>query len=120
MNTILLLQISVSISQPDDICSDQFCEDPPLTLSTSQLVFDIVDGVSWSGITLDITSIFELGAEYFIVWVGGNIVDDNVLAVIGDLVDDELGLSTAHAKVVECSDALILDSNSIFKVDISN
>jgi len=83
-----------------------------LALSTSQLVFDIVDGVSWSGIALDITSIFELGAEDFIVWVGGNLLDDDVLAVVGDLVDDELGLSTTHAKVVEYSDALIVDRNS--------
>lgn len=36
-------------------------------------------------------------------------VDNNVLLVIGDLVDDVLGLALAQAELIECRQALILD-----------
>lgn len=34
-------------------------------------------------------------------------IDNDLLLVIGDLVDDELHLALAHTQLVECRDALI-------------
>lgn len=39
-------------------------------------------------------------------------VDNNVLLVIGDLVDDVLGLALAETELVECRQALILDGDT--------
>jgi hypothetical protein len=48
-----------------------------------------------------------------------NLVDNNALLVIGDLVDDELGLAVAQTELVECSDALILNLNTIYRLSES-
>jgi hypothetical protein len=42
-----------------------------------------------------------------------NLIDDDLLAVIGDLEDDELGLAAAHTEVVECCDAIIVDGDTV-------
>lgn len=39
-------------------------------------------------------------------------VDNDVLLVIGDLVDDVLGLALAQAELVECLQALVLDGDA--------
>jgi hypothetical protein len=48
-----------------------------------------------------------------------NLVDNNALLVIGDLVDDEFGLAVAQTELVECSDALILNLNTVYRLSTS-
>lgn len=45
-----------------------------------------------------------------------NLVDNDALLVVGDLVDDELGLAVAQTELVECSDALILNLNTVYRL----
>lgn len=84
----------------------------PLALTTSEFILDIVDGVPGSRAALGILGGLEFAPEHLVVWVLRDLIDDNLLAVVGDLEDDELGLSPAHAEVVECRDALIIDRDS--------
>jgi hypothetical protein len=84
----------------------------PLALTASEFVLDIIDSVSGCGVTLVVLGGLELGPEHLVVWVLRDLVDDNLLAVVRDLEDDELGLSAAHAEIIECRDALIIDRDS--------
>lgn len=45
-----------------------------------------------------------------------NLVDNDALLVVGDLVDNELGLAVAQTELVECSDALILNLNTVYRL----
>lgn len=96
-----------------DLVQSRSCHGVPLALTTTKLVLDVVDSVSGGRLALVVLGVLELAAEDLVVGVLRNLVDDDLLAVVRDLEDDELGLSPAHAEVVECSDALIVDANSV-------
>ena len=55
----------------------------------------------------------ERGPEYFVVGILRDFIDDNFPPVVGNLEDDELGLSPAHAEVIEGGDAFIIDCDSV-------
>ena len=87
----------------------------PLALASS-VVFDIVDGISATD-ALVASSVLalcveELLAEDGVVGLSGRVLDDNLLPVVRDLVDDPLG-RLAELEVVECSDALGCDGNTV-------
>lgn len=84
----------------------------PLALA-GNLVLDIVDSVTRGGAALAVLGIGELVAEDLVVLVLADGVYDDRLLVIGDLVDDVLGLAVAPAEVLEGSDAVILDLNTV-------
>lgn len=87
----------------------------PLALTATEIILDIVDCITRSGITLAILGSLEFATEDLVVLFLRDLVDDNLPLVISDLEDDELGLGglvAAHAEVVECSDALICDRDT--------
>lgn len=88
----------------------------------ASIVLDIVDGVAATD-TLDTLAILALGAdqllaEGFVVVIGGGLLDNNLLPVIGDLVDDPLG-ALAELEVVEGLDALGSDGDTGGRVSIA-
>lgn len=91
-------------------------DDAPLALTTTKIILNIVDRVPGCRAALAVTGTVKLGAEDLVVLVLANLIDNNLLLVIGDLEDDELGLAVAHAEIVECSDALILDGNTVNEI----
>lgn len=84
----------------------------PLALTTAKLVLDIVDSVPGGRAALGVLGGLQLAPEDLVVGLGGDLVDDDLLAVVRDLEDDELGLPPAHAEVIEGGDALIVDGDS--------
>lgn len=84
----------------------------PLALTAAEVVLNVVDGVPGSGTTLAVLGSSELLTENLVVLVMTDSVDNNVLLVIGDLVDDVLGLALAQTELVECRQALVLDGNT--------
>ena len=91
-------------------CLNRGCA--PIALATAELVLNVVDGVPRSGTTLAVHGGSELLAENLVVLVVTDGVDNDVLLVIGDLVDDVLGLALAQAELVECLQALVLDGDA--------
>lgn len=91
----------------------------PLALTATKVVLDVVDSETGHGGAVGVLSRIELAAEDLVVLVVANLVDNNALLVIGDLVDDELGLALAQTELVECSDALILNLNTAYRLSIS-
>lgn len=84
----------------------------PLALA-GELVFDVVDSEARSRSVQAVLGLGELVAEDLVIrLVLADGVYDNLLLVVGDLVDDELGLAVAPAELLECGDALILDLDS--------
>lgn len=66
-----------------------------------------------------VSGVLEIGAEHLIVVVLADLIDDDVLLVVGDLVDDILDLALAQAKLVELGDAFILDRNTGDRISIN-
>jgi hypothetical protein len=84
----------------------------PLALA-GQLVFDVVDSEARSRSAQAVLGLGELVAENLVIrLVLADGVYDNLLLVVGDLVDDEIDLAVASAELLECEVALILDLDS--------
>lgn len=87
----------------------------PLALALG-LVFDIVDSVSATLALLSFPVLAlcaqELLSECGVVVDGGGFLNNNLLPVIGDLVDDPLG-RLSKLEVVECRDALRGDGDTM-------
>ena len=124
MKMILLLQTRVESANHSSLISIHPCtivsrEDSvvPLALAATEIELDVVDSITRSGVALVVTSGLEMRAEDLVVGVLRDLVDDDLLLVVGDLEDDELGLgrlaTSAHAEFVECINALIGDGNTI-------
>lgn len=96
----------------------QRTENIPLAL-TLGLVFHIVDGVSATHALLSspvlALCVQELLPECRVVGNGRGLLDNNLLPVIGDLVDDPLG-GLAELEVVEGGNALGRNGNTAVKV----
>ena len=80
-----------------------------LALAVGSVVLDVVDGVATAnaGVALAVIALGadELLAESLVVVLARLLLDDNLLVVIGDLVDDPLE-ALAELELVEGSDAL--------------
>lgn len=96
------------------------CYSAPLALAVGQLILDVVHSVAGSGAVHAVLGTGELLTEGLVVLFLANGVYDNLLLVVGDLVDDELGLAVAPAEVLECGDALILDLDTAGKEGVNN
>jgi len=83
-----------------------------LALTTAQFILDIIDRISGSRVALGILYGLELAPECFVVGILRCLIDDNFLPVVGNLEDNELGLSPAHAELIEGVDAFIMDCDS--------
>ena len=86
-----------------------------VALSAVLVKLDIVHSVA-AAETLDTSLVLALGAdqlltESFVVVLGGSLLNNNLLVVVGDLEDDPLG-ALAELEVVECSDAVGVDGNT--------
>lgn len=86
-----------------------------VALSTVLVKLDIVHGVAAAD-TLNTSLVLALGAdqllaESLVVVLGGRLLDNDLLVVVGDLEDDPLG-ALAELEVVECSDALGSDGDT--------
>lgn len=86
-----------------------------LALAAGSVVLDVVDGVAAAN-ALDTLAILALGvdqllAESVVVGLGGGLLDDDLLPVIGDLEDDPLQ-ALAELELVEGSDALGSDGDT--------
>jgi hypothetical protein len=80
-----------------------------LALAAGSVVLDVVHGVTATD-TLDTLAVLALGAdqllaESVVVGLGGGLLDDNLLPVIGDLEDDPLE-ALAELELVESLNAL--------------
>lgn len=88
-----------------------------LALTALCLVLDIEHGVSASNALFTLLvlalGVQELLSELGVVWVGGGLLNNNLLPVVGDFVDDPLG-GLAELEVVEGLDALGCDGNAVF------
>lgn len=86
-----------------------------VTLALTGVVLDVVDGVAATDarVALPVVAlgVEQLLAELLVVVVGGGLLDDNLLPVVGDLVDDPLG-ALAQLQVVEGGDTLGSDGNT--------
>lgn len=86
-----------------------------VALALTGVVLDIVDGVAATEALVALLVLAlggdELLAEGVVVVVGGGLLNDNLLPVVGDLVDDPLG-ALAQLQVVEGSDTLGSDGNT--------
>lgn len=91
----------------------------PLPL-TRNLVLDIIHRIPRRRLALVILGAGQLGAERLVVLLRRDIVQHNLLLVVGDLEDDELGLAVAHAELVECGEALIVDGDAGWVVSDSH
>lgn len=76
------------------LCSISILKDIPLALSWN-LVLNVVGGISGRRVSSSILGIGELCTENFPVGIVGNVVDNDSLLIVGDFVDDELGLAAA-------------------------
>ena len=80
-----------------------------LALAVGSVVLDVVDGVATANARVALAvvalGVDELLAESLVVVLAGLLLDDNLLVVIGDLVDDPLE-ALAELELVEGSDAL--------------
>lgn len=124
MKVILLLCSDVSAVLAHYRLRDQrFCHDNsnvPLALSLG-LVFHVVDSVSSTNTLLAFPvlalCVQKLLPECGVVGNGGALLDDNLLPVIGDLVDDPFG-RLSKLEVVECRDTLRRDGNTAKKGEL--
>lgn len=92
-----------------------------LALAAGSVVLDVVDGVTATNAfgTLAVLAlgVDQLLAEGVVVGLGGGLLDDDLLVVIGELVDDPLG-ALAELEVVELLDALRSDGDTVRRVSI--
>lgn len=86
-----------------------------VALALTGVVLDVVDGVAATEALFALLVLAlggdELLAEGVVVVVGGGLLNDNLLPVVGDLVDDPLG-ALAQLQVVEGGDTLGSDGNT--------
>lgn len=86
-----------------------------LALAVGSVVLDVVDSVTAANARVALAvvalSADELLAESLVVVLSGLVLDDNLLVVIGDLVDDPLE-ALAELELVEDSDALRCDGDT--------
>lgn len=83
-----------------------------LALTTTEIVLDIISSVARRRVTIGILGRGQLLAEDFVIGFPALLLDNNLLHVIGDLVDHILDLSAAHAEFIECFNALIVDGDT--------
>lgn len=87
----------------------------PLALA-GKLVLDVVHSITRGSVTLVVAGRVELVAENLIVGLLRNLIKHDLLLVVGNLEDDELGLVAlavaAHAEVVECVEHILLDGDT--------
>lgn len=87
-----------------------------LALAVGSVVLDVVDGVATAnaGVALAVVALGadELLAESLVVVLARLLLDDNLLVVIGDLVDHPLE-ALAELELVEGSDALGSDGDTV-------
>lgn len=93
-----------------------------LALAARSIVLDVVDGVTAAN-ALGALAVLALGvdqllAEGIVVGLGGGLLDDDLLVVIGKLVDDPLG-ALAELEVVELLDALGSDGDTVRRASIA-
>jgi len=91
-------------------------KDVPLALTATEIVLDIVDSVPGHGGAVGVPGGVELAAEDLVVLVMANLVDNDALLVVGDLEDNKFGLAVAQTEFIECSDALILNLNTVYRL----
>jgi hypothetical protein len=89
----------------------------PLPLDTPKFIFDIIDGVPRGRITLGVLGRHKPGPECLVIRVLRNLIDDNLLPIVGNFEDDVLGLSPAQSKAVESLDAVIFDRDPMISND---
>ena len=87
-----------------------------LALAARSVILDIVDSVAAAN-ALVALAVLALGAdkllaESVVVGLGGLVLDNNLLPVVGDLEDDPLE-ALAELKLVEGSDALGSDGDTV-------
>ena len=86
-----------------------------LALAVGSVVLDVVDGVTAANARVALAVVAlgadELLAESLVVVLLGCLLDDNLLVVIGDLVDDPLE-ALAELELVEGRDALGCDGDT--------
>lgn len=86
-----------------------------VTRALASVILDVVDGVAATDarVALPVVAlgVEQLLAELLVVVAGGGLLDDNLLPVVGDLVDDPLG-ALAQLQVVEGGDTLGSDGNT--------
>ena len=86
-----------------------------LALAVGSVVLDVVDGVTAADTRVALAVVAlgadELLAESLVVVLLGCLLDDNLLVVIGDLVDDPLE-ALAELELVEGRDALGCDGDT--------
>lgn len=93
-------------------------KDAPLALTTTEIVLDIISSVARRRVTIGILGRGQLLAEDFVIGFPALLLDNNLLHIIGDLVDHILDLSAAHAEFIECFNALIVDGDTVARVSI--
>lgn len=80
-----------------------------------QVVLDIKYGITAAhdlvALLVRALGVQQLLPELAVVWVGGGLLNLDLLPVIGDLVDDPLG-ALAQLQVVECLNALRRDGDT--------
>lgn len=86
--------------------------DTPLTLTTFEFEFHIVDGIRRSVLARLLLLGDELFSECVIVGFGASFVYHDFLLVVGDLVDDVLGTAAAEFQLIESRDAVRVDRES--------
>lgn len=93
-----------------------------LALAARSIVLDVVDGVTAAN-ALGTLAVLALGvdqllAEGVVVGLGGGLLDDDLLVVIGKLVDDPLS-ALAKLEFVELLDALGSDGDTVRMASIA-
>lgn len=78
----------------------------PLALTTAEVKLDVIDSVSRCRVSLGVFCLLELGAEDVVVGISRCLLDHDLLAVVRNLEDDELGLPPAKTQLVESRDAV--------------
>ena len=86
-----------------------------VALSAVLLKLDVVHSVAAANARLALLvvalGVDQLLPESLVVGLGGRLLDNDLLVVVGDLEDDPLG-ALAELEVVECSDAVGVDGNT--------
>lgn len=93
-----------------------------LALAAGSVVLDVVDGVTAADALVALAvlalGVDQLLAEDVVVALGGGLLDDNLLPVIGDLEDNPLE-ALAELELVEGSDALGSDGDTEGRVSVA-
>ena len=88
----------------------------PLSLSSLQLILEIVDRIPWALALLALVPgfcIHKLRLERFPVAICRLLFDDNLLVVVGEFIDDVLDSAFAEFELVKGRDALGSDGDTL-------